>query len=91
MVNSDEFKDPSPCQIVQRLADRGVYVASESTQYRLLREVGQLLQSICERQGITPNQLTVHSDNGSPMKGRTMHRHDATPGCGCIAQPTGGQ
>lgn len=31
-----------------------------------------LLQAICERQGITPNQLTVHSDNGSPMKGETM-------------------
>ena len=32
----------------------------------------QLLQAICERQGITPDQLTVHSDNGSPMKGETM-------------------
>ena len=31
-----------------------------------------LLQAICERQGITPNQLTVHSDNGSPMKGEAM-------------------
>jgi putative transposase len=31
-----------------------------------------LLQAICERQGITPNQLTVHSDNGAPMKGETM-------------------
>jgi len=31
-----------------------------------------LLQAICERQGIAPHQLTVHSDNGSPMKGETM-------------------
>ena len=32
----------------------------------------QLLRDICERQGIRPGQLTVHSDNGSPMKGETM-------------------
>ena len=145
LVNSDQFKDLPPSQIVPRLADQGRYVASESSLYRLLREVGQLahrrvervaqkrsrpralvatgpdqiycwdisylptevrgiyfylylfvdlfsrqivgwqvydresaelasglLQAICERQGITPNQLTVHSDNGSPMKGEAM-------------------
>lgn len=145
VVNSDQFKDLPPSQIVPRLADQGLYVASESTLYRLLREAGQLrhrrlervaqkrskpralmatgpdqiycwdisylptevrgiyfylylfvdlfsrqivgwqvyncesgelasglLQAICERQGITPNQLTVHSDNGAPMKGETM-------------------
>ena len=145
LINSDQFKDLPPSQIVPRLADQGLYVASESTLYRLLREVGQLahrrleraaqirskpralvatgpdqiycwdisylptevrgmyfylylfvdlfsrqivgwqvydcesaelasqlLQAICERQGVTPNQLTVHSDNGSPMKGETM-------------------
>ena len=32
----------------------------------------QLLQDICLRQGIKPEQLTVHSDNGGPMKGQTM-------------------
>ena len=32
----------------------------------------QLLQGICARQGIGPGQLTVHSDNGAPMKGETM-------------------
>ena len=32
----------------------------------------QLLQDICQRQGISPSQLTVHSDNGSPRKGQTM-------------------
>ncbi|CDS55333.1 Mobile element protein [Polaromonas sp. CG9_12] len=145
VVNSDEFKDLPPSQIVPRLADQGLYVGSESTLYRLLREAGQLthrrlervaqkrskpralvatgpdqiycwdisylptevrgiyfylylfvdlfsrrivgwqvydcesaelasglLQAICERQGIAPNQLTVHSDNGSPMRGETM-------------------
>ena len=145
LLNSEEFKDLPPSQIVPRLADQGRYVASETTLYRLLREAGQrahrrlervaqkrskpralvatapdqiycwdisylptevrgmhfylylfvdlfsrkivgwqvydcesaerasqLLQDICERQGIAPNQLTVHSDNGSPMKGETM-------------------
>ena len=31
-----------------------------------------LLRDICERMGIPQGQLTVHSDNGSPMKGETM-------------------
>lgn len=145
LLNSEAFKDLPPSQVVPRLADQGLYVASESTLYRLLREVGQLghrrlertaqkrskpralvatqpdqiycwdisylptlvrgiyfylylfvdlfsrrivgwqvydsesaqqaselLQDICLRQGIAPDQLTVHSDNGSPMKGETM-------------------
>ena len=145
VLNSDEFKDLPPSQIVPRLADQGRYVASESTLYRLLRQVGQLahrrveraaqkrskpralvatqpdqiycwditylptqvrgmffylylfvdifsrkvvgwqvfdcesaeraaalLEDICQRQDISPNQVTVHSDNGGPMKGETM-------------------
>ena len=145
ILNSEAFKHLPPSQIVPRLADRGVYMASESTMYRLLRQRGQLahrrseravqkrskpralvatgpdqvfcwditylptqvrgqhfylylfedlfsrkivgwqvfdresaelasqlLRDICERQGIRPGQLTVHSDNGSPMKGETM-------------------
>jgi putative transposase len=32
----------------------------------------ELLEDICRRQGINPNQVTVHSDNGGPMKGETM-------------------
>jgi putative transposase len=145
VLNSEEFKDLPPSQIVPRLADLGRYVASESTLYRLLRQVGQLahrrlervpqkrskpralvatqpdqiycwditylptqvrglyfylylfvdifsrkvvgwqvfdgesaeraaalLEDICRRQGIGPHQVTVHSDNGGPMKGETM-------------------
>jgi transposase InsO family protein len=30
------------------------------------------MQDICQRQGIEPGQLSVHSDNGSPMRGETM-------------------
>ena len=145
MLNSEEFKDLAPSQIVPRLADQGQYVASESTLYRLLHEAAQmahrrlervprkiskpralvatradqlycwditylpqqvrgsffylylfvdvfsrkivgwqvfdcesaelasqLLIDICLRQGVEPGQITVHSDNGSPMKGETM-------------------
>jgi putative transposase len=32
----------------------------------------QLLKDICLRQGIRPERLTVHSDNGGPMKGQAM-------------------
>jgi transposase InsO family protein len=144
-VNSPEFADKSPHQIVPILADRGVYIASESTFYRVLRArellthrhatkpatkvekpkeliaeqpnqiwswditylattiLGQffylylfidifsrkivgwqifteenaenakdLMIDICRRENIPPNQLTLHSDNGSPMKGATM-------------------
>ena len=38
VLNSDEFKDLPPSQIVPRLADADQYVASESTMYRLLCE-----------------------------------------------------
>jgi putative transposase len=33
---------------------------------------GQLLTDICARQQIAPQQLTLHSDNGAPMKGEAM-------------------
>ena len=42
IANSREFRDLSPKQIVPKLADRGEYVASESTFYRTLRAAGQL-------------------------------------------------
>lgn len=37
-ANSKEFRDLPPKQIVPRLADRGEYLASESSFYRILRE-----------------------------------------------------
>ena len=33
---------------------------------------GELLRDLCYREGIQTNQLILHSDNGSPMKGATM-------------------
>ena len=145
IVNSDEFGNLPPSQIVPRLADRGQYLASESTIYRVLKAENQLthrgaerpaqqrhkpralyateplqlfswditylptlvmgcyfylylfmdifsrkivgwqiydiessdlaadvMRDICAREGIAPNQVVMHSDNGSPMKGATM-------------------
>jgi putative transposase len=38
VVNQPEFRSSSPCEIVPTLADQGIYIASESTFYRVLRE-----------------------------------------------------
>ena len=42
VANSKEFRSQSPHQIVPKLADRGIYIASESTFYRILRKHDQL-------------------------------------------------
>jgi transposase InsO family protein len=143
-ANTPEFRDLSPKQIVPRLADRGQYIASESTFYRVLRAEGLMahrspskprtvrrpeefvatgpnevwswditylptqvrgtffylylfvdvwsrrvmkavvlreesaenaarqLTEACAEHQVRPQILTLHSDNGSPMKGSTM-------------------
>lgn len=38
MLNSPEYRDKSPLQIVPGLADKGIYIASESTMYRILKK-----------------------------------------------------
>lgn len=42
-----------------------------------------MIEAACIKQGISPNQITLHSDNGGPMKGATMlatlHRPGVTP------------
>ncbi|QVK17649.1 IS3 family transposase [Mycoplasmatota bacterium] len=42
VVNQPEYKNLSPNEIVPLLADKGIYLASESTIYRILREEKQL-------------------------------------------------
>lgn len=42
IVNQEEFSHLPPSQIVPILADRGIYIASESTIYRILKEAKQL-------------------------------------------------
>ena len=49
LINSAPLNHLPPSQIVPRLADSGVYIASESTFYRLLRQHGQLRHRRAER------------------------------------------
>lgn len=145
VANSAEFADLPPSQMVPILAERGEYIASESSFYRVLRDAKQLkhrqasrpatvrnkpgslqatapnqvyswditylptairgvffylylfmdiysrkivgwqvyeeensewaaqiLYDTAQREGIAPDQVTLHSDNGGPMKGATM-------------------
>ena len=143
MATSPEFRDLSPKQMVPTLADRCIYLASEATVYRILREAklmahrepsrppspkprelvatgpnqvytwditylrspvrgeffylsmfvdlfsrkivgwrvdevesmdhaAELIRRICWKEGIEPGTVTLHSDNGGPMKGSTM-------------------
>ena len=51
VVNSPEFRDSSPKQIVPTLADRGEYLASESTIYRVLRARGLMAHRGASRPG----------------------------------------
>ena len=61
-VNSPEWRDLSPNQIVPRLADQEIYLASESTMYRLLREEKQL----------------AHRERSKPAKSKRPNEHEAT-------------
>jgi len=62
---SPEFRDRSPKQIVPALADKGRYVASESTFYRILRQAGLLVHRgkarVPERE--RPDELTATAPN----------------------------
>ena len=144
VLESPEFAESNPNQIVPRLADQGIYLGSESTMYRILRELkmnvhrqsslpakrhspdpltatipnqlwswditylpstvrgrffylymvmdlysrkavacqvyeyesgdlaADLITDACLREKIPKEQVTLHSDNGSPMKSATM-------------------
>lgn len=41
-MNSEEFASKTPCEVVPILADRGIYLGSESTFYNVLRDAKQL-------------------------------------------------
>jgi len=62
VVNSPEYRDLPPKQVVPRLADDGRYVGSESTIYRILRAEGQL----------------AHRGRAKPRTVRSLDEHEAT-------------
>jgi transposase len=60
--NAPEFASLPPSQIVPRLADQGIWIASESSFYRVLRERGQNhRRGRARRETRTGNQIeTTH-------------------------------
>jgi transposase InsO family protein len=63
VLNLPEFRDLSPKQIVARLADRGEYLASERTMYRILQAEGQLAHRAASRPP-TPRPRPEHIATG---------------------------
>ena len=53
--NSAPFRDLSPNQIVPKLADQGVYLASESTFYRVLKEQKMLTHRQASKPAVSKN------------------------------------
>lgn len=49
IVNSPEFRDLPSSQIVPCVADRGVYVCSEPSMYRLLQEEKRLKHAVAQQ------------------------------------------
>ena len=64
-ANAPEYRDLSPKQIVPKLADKGVYIASEATFYRILREENQ----------------RVHRERSRPAKHQRPREKKATGPC----------
>ena len=65
IANSAPFRDLSPKQIVPRLADQGVYLASESTFYRILKE----------------HKMLTHRQASKPAVAHRPKAHVATGPC----------
>jgi len=65
VANSAPFRDLSPKQIVPLLADEGVYLASESSFYRVLRE----------------EKMLTHHQASKPAVSRRPREHAATGPC----------
>lgn len=82
VCNSEEFASKTPCEIVPILADRGIYIASESTFYKVLNETNQLThrgrehkkqkRSISTHKASAPNQVWMWDITylNGPIKGK---------------------
>jgi len=89
LVTSPEFRDLAPNQIVPRLADRGIYIASESTMYRILRKEAMLEHRVRSRpavkrkprvhRAVRPNQVWSWDITylKAPIKGRFFYLYVA--------------
>jgi hypothetical protein len=65
IANSARFRDVSPKQIVPTLADQGIYIASESSFYRVLKE----------------QEMVKHRQPSKPASHNKPHEHVASGPC----------
>ncbi|EAV2981190.1 IS3 family transposase [Salmonella enterica] len=63
LCNSPEFSSLPPNVIVPTLADKGIYIASESTFYRVLRDANQLTRRSRESRYTRPDALKATGPN----------------------------
>ncbi|EMY2016024.1 transposase, partial [Salmonella enterica] len=63
LCNSPEFASLPPNVIVPTLADKGIYIASESTFYRILKSTNQLTRRTREGQYRRPDALKATAPN----------------------------
>jgi len=65
VLESPDFADSNPNQIVPKLADQGVYLGSESTMYKILRELkmNKHRQSSLPAKRLTPEELIANGPN----------------------------
>ncbi len=65
VLESPEFADSNPNQIVPKLADQGIYLGSESTMYKILRELkmNKHRQPSLPAKRLTPEELIANGPN----------------------------
>ena len=75
VLHSERFCDQAPAQIVAALLQEGIYHCSARTMLTH-RESGELAAELLEqtyhKQGVDPEQLTVHADRGSAPTSKTL-------------------
>lgn len=64
VVNTPEYSSLPPSQIVPRLADKGVYLASESSFYRVMKQALQNNRRGRARKPVKPALPTTHTATG---------------------------
>ncbi len=64
VANAPRYRDLSPKQIVPQLADAGIYLGSESTVYRILREEKMLARRASSRPPVTRPKAHVATGPG---------------------------
>ena len=78
IANTPEFAHLPPSQIVPALADQGLYIASESSFYRVLREADQLAHrgkaKPSTRQRPKPLQAYTRKDLPKHFSGKSQHK-----------------